>query len=64
MKHRPILVGLVIVIGLGCSGLLLGVMVHQAQAMDFQGFRTHNSMQDFHSAGLNSMMKTFLLMYR
>jgi hypothetical protein len=33
MKHRLILFGLVIMIGLGCSGLLMGVIINHAQAM-------------------------------
>ena len=33
MKHRFILIGLVIGIGLGCAGLLMGLMAHRAQAM-------------------------------
>lgn len=33
MKRTPTIVGLVIVIGLGCAGLLMGVTIHQAEAM-------------------------------
>lgn len=39
LKSTPITVRLVIVIGLGCAGLLMGVTFHQAKAMSSSPIR-------------------------